>query len=56
MAQTILTVVAEVQPGSAALLRSRIEALTASEEATPNPGDQKYDHIRSAVPTCISCR
>ena len=51
MAQTILTVVAEVQPGSAALLRSRIEALTASEEATPNPGDQKYDHIRSAVPT-----
>ena len=67
MAQTILTVVAEVQSASAELLRSRIERLTASEEATPNPADvdddylgtvgadrpkhQKYDHIRSAVPT-----
>jgi hypothetical protein len=73
MAQTILTVVAEVQPASADLLRCRIKSLTASEEETriksltaseeetrieslraseeEKGNDQKYDHIRSAVPT-----
>ena len=50
MAQTILTAVADVQPASAALLRSRILALKQREMQTPNPGDQAFDHLRSAVP------
>lgn len=50
MAQTILTSVAEVQPASAALLRSRILALREREMQTPNDGDQAFDHLRSAVP------
>lgn len=50
MAQTILTAVADVQPASAALLRSRIIALRQREMQTPNPGDQAFDHLRSAVP------
>lgn len=49
MAQTILTVVAEVQPASADLLRSRIKSLKTSEEEKGS--DEKYDHIHSSVPT-----
>ena len=50
MAQTILTAVAEVQPASAHRLRAQLDALTARQEAKPSPGDQAYDHLRSAVP------
>lgn len=51
MAQTILTVVAAVQPASAPALQAQIEALTARHEAKPQPGDQAYDALRDAVPT-----
>ena len=50
MAQTILTAGADVQPASAARLRDQLQALTARQEARPNPGDQAYDALRSAVP------
>ena len=50
MPQTILTVVAEVQPASAAGLRAQLDALTARQEAKPGPADQAYDALRSAVP------
>ncbi len=50
MAQTILTAVADVQPASAARLRAQLQALTARQAARPNPGDQAYDALRSAVP------
>ena len=50
MAQTILTAVAAVQPASADALRHLLAALTGRQEATPQPGDQAYDALRSAVP------
>lgn len=50
MPQTILSIVAEVQPASADLVRRRLDALTAEQEAKPKPGDQSYDSLRSAVP------
>ncbi|MDR3506793.1 MAG: hypothetical protein P4L64_02740 [Caulobacteraceae bacterium] len=46
MAQTILSVVFEVQPHSTSLLRDRIVALRQAEEAS----DPKYDHLAQAVP------
>lgn len=50
MAQTILTAVATVQPASADALRRLLATLTERQEATPQPGDQTYDRLRSAVP------
>lgn len=50
MTQTILTVVAEVQPASAALLRERIDALVKQQETKQTPHAQSYDALRSAVP------
>ena len=50
MAQTILTVIAEVQPAAADSLRQLLAALTARQEARPQPGDQAYDALRDAVP------
>lgn len=50
MAQTILSVVAEVQPESADLVRKRLAALTSEHETKANPEDQSYDRLRSAVP------
>ncbi len=50
MAQTILTVVAAVQPASAEILRARLDAFTVEQEVKLLPGDQTYDRLRSAVP------
>jgi hypothetical protein len=50
MRQTILTAVAQVQPQSADFVRRLLDDLTASCKRTPNPGDQPYDALRSAVP------
>jgi hypothetical protein len=47
--QTILSVVVEVQPESADLLRKRIQALKDQEEDVRGPA-VKYDRLRSAVP------
>jgi hypothetical protein len=48
--QTILTVVAEVQPASAGFVRQRLLDLTAWHETIRNTGDQPYDAIRAAIP------
>ena len=49
MRQTILSVVVEVQPESADLLRKRIKALKDQEEDVRAPA-VSYDRLRSAVP------
>ena len=51
MTQTVLSVVVEVQPASAELLRNRIRDLKAREVAPSIPGARSYDHLRSAVPS-----
>lgn len=50
MTQTILSVVAAVQPASAEIVRTRLDAFTVEQEVKPLPGDQAYDRLRSAVP------
>jgi hypothetical protein len=51
VAQTILTVVADVEPASAELLRGRIAHLEEREEFKPQESSQSYDHLRSAAPS-----
>ena len=51
MAQTILTVIAEVQPAAADGLRQMLAALTARQEAKPQAGDTAYSALHAAVPT-----
>jgi len=50
MAQTILTMVVEVQPASAEIVRAKLDAFTFEQELKHSPGDQAYDRLRSAVP------
>jgi hypothetical protein len=51
MPQTVVSVVAEVQPASAGLLRERIVALRRREEEPASPGDAPYARLASAVPS-----
>jgi hypothetical protein len=50
MAQSILSVVIEVRPQSAALLRGYVQDLNRTEQAIRAIGDQPYDRLRSSVP------
>jgi hypothetical protein len=50
MAQTVLSVMLEVEPASADALRKAIEDLEASYQIVP-PGGQAFDALRDAIPT-----
>jgi hypothetical protein len=50
MPQTILTVVADVQPASADMVRALLNALKAQQEVTTGPDEQQYDNLKFAVP------